>query len=632
MNVLKFVSARFVSTFGFLALPFSVQAAVYNVGPAQPHSTIASVPWGALAPGDTVNIHWRSEPYREKIFVSVSGAENQIIQVTGIPGAEGQLPVINAENATTGSTMDAQADTEDAGILVVRRGSEPAPGLKPRYITISNLEFRGARPGRSFAAKNGATQPFLKTSAGIFVLGGEHITIRNCILSGCSLGLVVASGTSSVFNDELNVSRDILIERSLFENNGSGNPFSDANIQIEAIHPVLQFNRLDTLASEQNIVDSSAGAVIRCNWIQGAGTGVQLLPPVYSAGITSLDSRYGQDFIYGNVLVSGLSSQQLVLNGRQNLEFYQNTAIVASDRYSFDPFQSSSSASTTAVRNNIFFRTGLGSDFTLNDRTIVGTNWVSQGWNIVEASISGHLIVGTDPGFFDPAGHDFHIAAASACLDRGDNLDDAIPAEFRATEEYVAEHTSKARTLAGASPDLGAFEYFVPPGGWLQFDSNAHVVLENAGSLTMTVSRSGPTLGNVSVEFATIDGTARANIDYVPTVQTLTWANGENGPKTIAIPILDRPFFNGTRTLSVVLKSASGGAQAGGPGTITINDDDPAPIIGFSTNAFSVLEGGAIVIHIMRSGFVGGTSVSITISKKEIPERFFGMRARPKTP
>src|SRR6185295_13705453 len=52
------------------------------------------------------------------------------------------------------------------------------------------------------------------------------------------------------------------------------------------------------------------------------------------------------------------------------------------------------------------------------------------------------------------------------------------------------------------------------PGGTLQFSTDAYSVNETGGSVTITVNRTGSTLGTVMVNFATTNGTASAGSDY----------------------------------------------------------------------------------------------------------------------
>ncbi|HET8985283.1 MAG TPA: hypothetical protein VFN03_05945, partial [Trueperaceae bacterium] len=50
--------------------------AVYEVGPGLEYTSIGAVPWEDVGAGDTVRIHWRQEPYREKILISGQGTSD----------------------------------------------------------------------------------------------------------------------------------------------------------------------------------------------------------------------------------------------------------------------------------------------------------------------------------------------------------------------------------------------------------------------------------------------------------------------------------------------------------------------------------------------------------------------------
>ena len=80
-----------------VALLFSspLAAATYSVGPGQPLSTVGEVPWATLLPGDVVEIHSRSAPYKEKWVLNRRGTAGAPIRVVGIPSANGERPVID---------------------------------------------------------------------------------------------------------------------------------------------------------------------------------------------------------------------------------------------------------------------------------------------------------------------------------------------------------------------------------------------------------------------------------------------------------------------------------------------------------------------------------------------------------
>jgi hypothetical protein len=88
-----------------IAVSFSslAWAADYHVGPGQTYANIGDVPWESLAAGDTVFIHARPTPYLEKWVLNRVGTAANPITVHGVPDANGALPIIHGEGATTRS-------------------------------------------------------------------------------------------------------------------------------------------------------------------------------------------------------------------------------------------------------------------------------------------------------------------------------------------------------------------------------------------------------------------------------------------------------------------------------------------------------------------------------------------------
>jgi hypothetical protein len=76
-------------------------AAIYDVGPGQPYASIGAVPLATLQPGDSVRIHYRATPYKEKWVICRQGTASQPITFTGVPGPNGELPIIDGVGAST---------------------------------------------------------------------------------------------------------------------------------------------------------------------------------------------------------------------------------------------------------------------------------------------------------------------------------------------------------------------------------------------------------------------------------------------------------------------------------------------------------------------------------------------------
>jgi hypothetical protein len=91
---------------------------------------------------------------------------------------------------------------------------------------------------------------------------------------------------------------------------------------------------------------------------------------------------------------------------------------------------------------------------------------------------------------------------------------------------------------------------------------------------TFTVNLSAPSAVLVTVDYATIDGTATAGSDYLATSGTLTYAPGETS-KTITVQVIGDRIAEPNETFGVSLGNATGATIAGGPGIGTILDDEP---------------------------------------------------------
>src|SRR5215211_4615804 len=157
----------------------------------------------------------------------------------------------------------------------------------------------------------------------------------------------------------------------------------------------------------------------------------------------------------------------------------------------------------------------------------------------------------------------------------------------------------------------------------VQLSSPIYDVNEADGTATVTVTLSHAVDADVTVAYATADGTGLAGSDYADTHGTLTFIGNVNngGPgsgqtsKTIQIPILQDPDAEDPETLTFALSNALPGAAAvlGAPATatITITDDDPPGAIDFKSLHYDVDEtAGQATVTVERVGGVGG-AVSI---------------------
>ena len=94
----------------------------YNIGPGQTYTSLGSFTWSSLQPGDTVDIHWQSGGYHEKLLLTESGTTSEPINIVGVPGPNGELPIIDGENATTSSQFQYFYNPlqEDAVVMITK--------------------------------------------------------------------------------------------------------------------------------------------------------------------------------------------------------------------------------------------------------------------------------------------------------------------------------------------------------------------------------------------------------------------------------------------------------------------------------------------------------------------------------
>jgi len=112
--------------------------------------------------------------------------------------------------------------------------------------------------------------------------------------------------------------------------------------------------------------------------------------------------------------------------------------------------------------------------------------------------------------------------------------------------------------------------------GFISFSNTSYNVVENAGSASISVTRSG-SVGPASAICVSSGSTATAGVDYSEVNQTLTWLDGDGGIKTCTVPIISDAEVESAETIVLTLALLSGNAKLDFPfsvATLTINDDN----------------------------------------------------------
>lgn len=107
----------------------------------------------------------------------------------------------------------------------------------------------------------------------------------------------------------------------------------------------------------------------------------------------------------------------------------------------------------------------------------------------------------------------------------------------------------------------------------VQWSRTNWLAAELNGTVALTLVRSRNAVGALSVNYATVAGTATSPADFAANSGTITWNDGDISNKTITITLVADGIFEGTENFTVTLSGATGGLL--GPNslaTVTIVD------------------------------------------------------------
>lgn len=453
---------------------------VFHVGPGQTYASLGEVPWKTLGAGAKVSLHWRAAPYAEKVLLSTRGTAAAPIVLEGVPGPNGLLPVLDGTNAVAAANIGYASwygDVMERSVIAVARNATQPSNFKPGYIVIAKLELTmsGAQnPMPSFVKPDGSTTTYYSSGGAIFLYGAEHVTVRDCVIHDTPNGIVAASGSS-----EDTLTRDLTIDRCWLYHAGKGGSYNGSNILTEGIGLTLQFSRLDrglNGSNTPNVLDRSAGTLVRYNHIEGGANLLCLIEPTGASAAIVADPSFATTHVYGNILRNGggdygTDGSTLVRYGgdwssaanfRQGtLHFHHNTVVVDSQRWSTTVCNLTLAAAQVVANNNVIHRAKSGAgpfDIVNSGRTIsLGRNWITSGYAVGGTALTGTSLVltGANPGFLNLATGDLRPAAGSPLVDAALALPaGAQPVLFH----YIADADGVARVVVGSAADLGAFE------------------------------------------------------------------------------------------------------------------------------------------------------------------------------
>ncbi len=137
--------------------------------------------------------------------------------------------------------------------------------------------------------------------------------------------------------------------------------------------------------------------------------------------------------------------------------------------------------------------------------------------------------------------------------------------------------------------------------------------IKSGTNVTISVVRSNANTGIVAVNYATVDDTAVAGVDYSAVSGTLTFSNGI-ALQSFTVPIINNGQFQGDRDFAVVLANPVNisnpqiPAQLLQPNTAFVTITDDISGLSFSAPSYKVNENGVqATINVLRSGYTNST-------------------------
>lgn len=165
-------------------------------------------------------------------------------------------------------------------------------------------------------------------------------------------------------------------------------------------------------------------------------------------------------------------------------------------------------------------------------------------------------------------------------------------------------------SAAGATMTFNAFAGDGSEATTIQFGSATCSARRDAGSATISVTRTGDTTKTMSVGYTTSDGTAVAGTDYTAASGTLTFAPGEIA-KTFSVPVSNAPHTPGDVTVNLTLSRPTGGAILSNSAAAVLTIIDTIPVLQFSAATYTVnRDVGTAAVTITRQGAAGDVSIS----------------------
>ena len=468
----------------------SGQGTDYPVGPGFALTSLDQVPWERLAPGDTVRLHYRAEPYRGKFLVAAKGTAAKPVRICGVRGPGGERPVIDGQNATTRSALAAAfagsaSDIHQGRALVmIKAMASDAWNDRPSHVQIDGLKITRAHPDYRFRDAAGVERAYSDFGACVWVDRGEHITLADNELTDCVMG--VFSRTTDDGSGA--ITQDLRLVGNVIRGNGIAGSELQHNTYTQGLGVVIEHNVYGPLragAGGNAIKDRSAGLVVRYNRIEEGAHSLDLVEAEDFPLLALSRPDYRTTLVYGNQIRKNGDTGSVIHYGGDHygsqpgamwgepiyrkgvLQFFHNTVIVTGRGAAV--FQLSTTEEHAEVWNNAIvfastvsqkaLRTGQSvlSPWVTGGMVTLGRNWLSSGWRDSDEwhTVTGQLVVASPPlvGLRSPLVAGGWVPQPGSAL-----VDAATPTAVPVLWQLDAVGRTQARTVRGSGPDLGAVE------------------------------------------------------------------------------------------------------------------------------------------------------------------------------
>jgi len=314
----------------------------YDIGAGHPYAMLAdayvAIGSNVLSPGTTIRLFntdttgTNPTRYHEYLRLDGQGTQAQPIRIVGCADSAGNLPIMDAQNATSYSPTDNSVAAQIAGLYQIgihhSNGFAVYPTINsPSYIVIEGIAFRNAYPTTS---NGGATSNYYNpgtssatawgTSAScIRPYEGNHLTVRGNDMQDCSFGILADfngnNGWGGFFGD-------FDLQGNYFNNIGASNQ-SEHMAYVQGFRQVIQDNVFDTLKSVSaagELKMRGVGEVVRYNFFntttntrtidfveeQDSNMYMSFLGYYYTpAGNTSFHNEYPSDAYTPDMIAAG---------------------------------------------------------------------------------------------------------------------------------------------------------------------------------------------------------------------------------------------------------------------------------------------------------------------------------------